>query len=70
MQAGGNTRGCIDQKGCPTAKGNRETSGVGLGRAREGTVLRIIAGEQGPVPLKGYESENLNRRWGKGRGKG
>lgn len=49
------TLGAIDQEGCPTAKGNRETSGVGLGRAREGTVPRIIAGEQGPVPLKGCE---------------
>ena len=49
------TLGAADGEGCPTAKGNSETRGVGLGRAGERTVPRIIAGEQGQVPIKGYE---------------
>lgn len=52
-----------NREGCPTAKGSSETGYWAWGRAGEGTVCRIIAGEQGRVPIRGYENKNLNKRW-------
>lgn len=49
----------VDREGCPTAKGSSGTGYWAWGRAGEGTVCRIIAGEQGRVPIRGYENKNL-----------
>ena len=49
------TLGAVGGDGCLTAKESNETRVVGLGRAGEGTVPKIIAGEQGQVAIRGYE---------------